>query len=121
MLFPGRIAQQDLPGLLAGADLFVFPSNTDTFGMAVLEAQACGLPCLVSDTGGPQEIIKDGETGFSVSTDDPAPWADRIEQVMKLKADDATRYRTMRHAARRNAVENYDWNRVLDSLTGVSP
>lgn len=117
--FLGRLAQQDMPGLLARADLFVFPSNTDTFGMAVLEAQACGLPCLVSDTGGPQEIIIKDETGFSVAARDPEVWADRIEQIMLQKASEPARYETMRHAARKNVLANYDWSRVLDEITGV--
>ena len=48
------------------ADLFVFPSATDTFGNVVLEAQATGLPVIVSDEGGPKELMKDGETGIVV-------------------------------------------------------
>jgi glycosyltransferase involved in cell wall biosynthesis len=119
--FLGRLAHRDLPGLLAGAHLFVFPSNTDTFGMAVLEAQACGLPCLVSDAGGPKEIIFEGKSGFSVPARDPENWADQIEKIMKLRANDAARYGALRSASRRNAVKNYDWNRVLDSITGVIP
>ena len=50
------------------ADLFVFPSATDTFGNVVLEAQASGLPVVVSDQGGPKELMKDGETGAAVRT-----------------------------------------------------
>ena len=52
----------------ASADLFVFPSATDTFGNVVLEAQASGLPVIVSDEGGPKELMKDGETGIVVRT-----------------------------------------------------
>ena len=48
---------------MASADLFVFPSRTDTAGNVVLEAQASGLPVLVTDEGGPQESVRDGDTG----------------------------------------------------------
>ena len=43
--------------------MFVFPSATDTFGNVVLEAQASGLPVIVTDSGGPRELMRDGETG----------------------------------------------------------
>ena len=49
---------------MASSDLFIFPSRTDTAGNVVLEAQACGLPVLVTDEGGPHENMIDGETGF---------------------------------------------------------
>jgi glycosyltransferase involved in cell wall biosynthesis len=47
----------------ASLDLFVFPSQTDTFGNVVLEAQASGVPCLVSSQGGPKSIIQTGQLG----------------------------------------------------------
>ena len=54
------------PQAYASADVFVFPSTTDTFGNVVLEAQASGLPVIVSDQGGPRELFKDGQSGFIV-------------------------------------------------------
>lgn len=53
IFFHGKLDHQALPLSLSGCDIFVFPSNTDTFGMSVLEAQSCGLPAVVSDAGGP--------------------------------------------------------------------
>ncbi len=58
----------------ASADLFVFPSATDTFGNVVLEAQASGLPVIVSDEGGPRELMIDGETGVVFRPAIPAVW-----------------------------------------------
>jgi glycosyltransferase involved in cell wall biosynthesis len=52
--------------------VFVFPSTTDTFGNVVLEAQASGLPVIVSDEGGPKELMQDGVTGIVVRADDKA-------------------------------------------------
>jgi glycosyltransferase involved in cell wall biosynthesis len=62
-LFTGYLAGELLQHGYASADLFVFPSATDTFGNVVLEAQASGLPVIVSDEGGPRELMIDGETG----------------------------------------------------------
>jgi len=63
VLFTGYLSGQDLQNGYASANLFVFPSATDTFGNVVLEAQASGLPVIVSDEGGPRELMLDGETG----------------------------------------------------------
>jgi glycosyltransferase involved in cell wall biosynthesis len=62
-LFTGYLHGEDLQNGYASADLFVFPSATDTFGNVVLEAQASGLPVIVSDAGGPRELMVEGETG----------------------------------------------------------
>jgi glycosyltransferase involved in cell wall biosynthesis len=64
VLFTGYLEGEKLQQGYASADLFVFPSATDTFGNVVLEAQASGLPVIVSDGGGPRELMIDGETGL---------------------------------------------------------
>ena len=66
VLFTGFLSGEELARGYASADLFVFPSATDTFGNVVLEAQASGLPVIVSDQGGPKELMTDGETGVIV-------------------------------------------------------
>lgn len=62
--FTGYLQGEELQRAYASADLFVFPSATDTFGNVVLEAQSSGLPVIVSDSGGPRELMQDGETGL---------------------------------------------------------
>lgn len=64
--FTGYVEGDDLARIYASCDVMVFPSTTDTFGNVVLEAQASGIPIIVSDQGGPQENLIDGETGFVV-------------------------------------------------------
>ncbi len=71
-LFTGFLEEEKLSRVYASADVFVFPSTTDTFGNVVLEAQASGLPVIVSDEGGPQELMVDDETGIIVRADDRA-------------------------------------------------
>ncbi len=69
-IFTGYLDGEDLAAVYASSDLFVFPSTTDTFGNVVLEAQASGIPVIVTDAGGPQENMLDGQTGLVVKADD---------------------------------------------------
>lgn len=96
--FLGRLGNHEIPGLLAIADLFVFPRNTDTFGMSVLEAQACGVPCFVSDQGGPAELVNQGATGFIVPARDTEQWAMVIEETLRMKESNPQRFQEMRGA-----------------------
>jgi glycosyltransferase involved in cell wall biosynthesis len=66
-IFTGTLATDEVAVAMASSDLFVFPSRTDTAGNVVLEAQASGLPVLVSDAGGPRENIRAGQSGFICS------------------------------------------------------
>jgi len=68
--FTGYLAGDALYEAYAEADFFVFPSTTDTFGNVVMEAQASGLPVIVTDQGGPIENMIPGTTGLSVRGDD---------------------------------------------------
>ena len=67
--FTGYLQGEDLASAYASCDLFVFPSTTDTFGNVVLEAQASGIPVIVTDAGGPQENVLAGQTGLIVQGD----------------------------------------------------
>ena len=62
-IFTGILAGEDLARAYASADLFLFPSVTDTYGNVVVESQASGLPIIVSDQGGPRELVENGVTG----------------------------------------------------------
>lgn len=67
--FTGYLEGEDLAAIYASCDLFVFPSTTDTFGNVVLEAQASGIPVIVSHTGGPKENIIPDKTGLIIPGD----------------------------------------------------
>ena len=62
-IFTGILSGRELGVAYASADLFVFPSTTDTFGNVVVEAMAAGLPVAVSDIGGPRELVKTSQMG----------------------------------------------------------
>jgi len=67
---------------IRGSDLFVFPSITDTFGQTPLEAQACGVPVLVTDRGGPKDNMVDGETGLVVEGKSAAALVEGVEMLL---------------------------------------
>ncbi len=116
VVFTGRLQHTDLPPLYAGADLLVFPSTTDTYGMAVLEAQACGLPALVADVGGPQEIIVPNQTGWVVPHDDVDAFVSAIVRAHDVAQNEPQTYTAMRRAARAHVLNENDWAVVLPEL-----
>ena len=61
---PGFLEGEDLSEAYANMDVFIFPSDTDAYGNVVQEANASGVPCIVTDQGGPKFIVQEGETGF---------------------------------------------------------
>jgi glycosyltransferase involved in cell wall biosynthesis len=63
-IFTGYLHGEELAAAYASADVFVFPSTTDTYGNVVMEALASGIPCVVSDAGGPRGLVEHGKTGF---------------------------------------------------------
>jgi glycosyltransferase involved in cell wall biosynthesis len=82
--FLGLVEHDKLPMIYSFADVLVFPSETDTFGMAVLESQSCGLPALVSDRGGPKKIVKNGETGYVIPADDTQAWVKAGLKIIEM-------------------------------------
>ncbi len=81
IIFTGRLDGEELAQAYAGADFFVFPSLTDTFGNAVLEAHASGLPAIVSSEGGPCEIVRSHNSGLVVDARRPAALAEALRNV----------------------------------------
>lgn len=79
--FTGYLKGDDLSAAFAGADMFVFPSATDTFGNVVLEAMASGLPVIATDQGGPRENITHERTGLIVPAGEHAPLAAAIRSL----------------------------------------
>jgi glycosyltransferase involved in cell wall biosynthesis len=82
-LFTGYLDGDDLAAAYASADLFVFPSTTDTFGNVILEAQASGLPVVVTDGGGPRENMRPGQTGWVVPGDNAMALAEAVLQLLR--------------------------------------
>lgn len=108
-IFTGNLTGRDLAAAYASADVFAFPSTTDTYGNVVVEAQASGVPVVVSDQKGPPELVRDGETGFITRGGDAADFAHGLEQLAR---DPALRARV--GAASRRAVEGRNWTGAFE-------
>lgn len=112
----GELDHSRMPEVYGAADLFVFPSNTDTFGMVVLESQACGIPAVVSDMGGPQEIIENKKTGMVACADDFQDWTAKLEHFISLHKTDKEAFDAYGISARARVLENFNWDVVLEDL-----
>jgi glycosyltransferase involved in cell wall biosynthesis len=110
-VFTGVLHGDALAVAYASSDIFVFPSETDTAGNVVLEAQASGLPVLVSAVGGPRENIVDGRTGHVVETATPEAWLHRIAPLLEHVT-----YRRGMGAASRRYAESRSWPLALEPL-----
>ncbi len=107
----GFLGRETLADLYADADLFVFPSPTETCGLVALEAMASGLPVVGADAGGVRENLRNGLTGYLVPAGDALGFAVRIVELV----EDGDQRRAMSDAARGFAVGR-DWARELDEL-----
>lgn len=108
----------DLPGVLSGAalaeayanmDVFMFPSQTDTFGNVVLEAMASGVPVIVSGSGGPKFLVQPGKNGYVAHG-----FEEFVDALMDLRTHPALRVH-MSHGARASAMRN-SWSVVFEQV-----
>jgi glycosyltransferase involved in cell wall biosynthesis len=112
--FTGYLEGEDLAKVFASSDLFIFPSTTDTFGNVVLEAQASGLPVVVTDAGGPQENMVPGVTGLVVE----AHSAESLLSAVRWFIRSPQSSRQMGKAARQ-AMEERSFERAFDETWGM--
>ena len=101
--------REDIPAILAAADIFVLPSHFEGLPMSVIEAMLSGLPVVATDISGPREQVVDGETGFLVGLMDVPALAGALQ---RLAADPDLRTR-LGAAARARALDLYDEGRVV--------
>jgi glycosyltransferase involved in cell wall biosynthesis len=103
-IFTGYLRGKELAAAYASADVFVFPSTTDTFGNVVIEAQASGVPVIVSDTGGPKELVEANVNGVVTKSHDVEDLARAIRDLVKDK-----RKRNQMSRQARQAVIDRSW------------
>jgi glycosyltransferase involved in cell wall biosynthesis len=107
VLFLGKHASVE--ELLACADLFLLPSETESFGLAALEAMACGAPVIASHTGGLPEVVEHGVSGYLFPPGSVEEMADAGIEILS----DPERRRAFSQAGRRVAVERFSATSVV--------
>lgn len=111
-VYTGSREGEELARHYASADLFVFPSETETFGNVVLEAMASGLVVVAYDYAAPRLLIHDGQNGWRVSFGDSEAYLERIGEISRAPLSEE-----MRERARATALK-HSWGRVIDQFEG---
>jgi glycosyltransferase involved in cell wall biosynthesis len=93
----------DVHAYLQASDAFVFPTENEAFGISLIEAMACGLPCIATAVGGVNDIVTDGRDGLLV----PAGDSGALEGALRRVLDDGEMRACVGAAARRTVVDRY--------------
>lgn len=104
--------REDVPALLAAADVFVLPSRSEAFPNGVLEAMAAGLPVVACAVGGLLDLIETGRTGILVPPSDPEPLAVALRSLY----DHPERARDMGREGRREVRGQYSYERMVGAF-----
>ena len=111
--FAGSVCREELPAYYQAADLFLFSSETETQGLVLAEAHACGLPAVAVRASGVDEVVRDGETGLLTKPD--------VEELADAAIGlllDAPRRSAMALAARALAASDFSAARQVEVMTG---
>ncbi len=112
--FAGSVPHADVPAWLNRLDIYAAPSRLDSesFGVAVIEASACGVPVVVSDAGGLPEVVRDGETGLIVPRDDVAA----LQAALTILVLDAALRQRLGARGRAHVQREYEWGHCVDLM-----
>jgi len=108
----GKIIRSENMRLMAGARFCVFPALHEAFGQVNLEAMMVGKPVIVTDWGGPADIVEDGVTGFKVLGRNPDEHVELLAQRMSHLLRDPSLCRTMGKQAREHVLRAYSWEAI---------
>ncbi len=130
--FPGNFIYQgewlppeDVPAVFRGADVFVFPSDNEGFGVPLIEAMSCGMPCIVLDKFPMNEVVQDGTTGFCLPLKKESmsryhgyrfPHPEDIAGAILRLAGNADERRRMEEEARRRVQQQYSLDACVRKL-----
>ncbi|MCS7000389.1 MAG: glycosyltransferase family 1 protein [Candidatus Kapabacteria bacterium] len=111
-IFLGYRHGQALAEAYASSDVFVFPSDTETFGNVTLEALASGLPCVVADAPGSAELVRHSVTGYRVDPYNAEQFVEAVEALANMSPE----HRMLWRWRARLDAEQYQWSRVCADL-----
>ncbi len=109
--FTGFVTGEELNRAYASSDIFLFPSETETFGNVTLEAMSSGLPCVVADATGSRSLVESGVNGYLAAPRDTREFAQCVAKI----AEDEALWEEMSKAARQKALA-YSWDNVNGKL-----
>jgi len=111
IIFPGMLSQTELAKYYASSDLFVFPSQTETFGNVTLEALASGIPVLAFDCAAAKDWVQTGMNGWLVSENNQDGFAAQAVSILKqpLVLDQVTQ-------STRQQVIHLDWSQIVEQV-----
>jgi glycosyltransferase involved in cell wall biosynthesis len=113
--FLGYVPNEELPRYYRKSDIFVLPSETESFGLVFAEAMSCGLPIAASDVGGIPETVRDGVDGLLCPPGDPAKLRENIVQLM---SSSETR-KEISDSQRQRILEHYPWEHIAARYADV--
>jgi len=99
--------------IMSAADVFCMPSYREGFGLSVIEAAACEIPCIASDIYGLSDAVQDGVTGLLFAPGD----VDQLKGYMQVLADDAPFRHRLGTAARSRALNRFSQQRIISALS----
>jgi len=111
--FSGPIKQDKLPYYYSAADVTVIPSYYESFGLVALESLACGTPVVANDVGDLGRIIRQGETGYVITDNEPQNLAEKIDMILSKQSLDMNSALLIRES-----VSKYAWSNIAEAITG---
>ena len=117
VIFKGYISNEDVPKALNEMDIFVVPSilDSESFGVAAVEAMACEVPVIVSDVDGLKEVVVNNKTGFVIPKKSPKEIANKI----KILIENNDIVKKFKKNARDRVLKLYDWNKNVENMIKI--
>jgi glycosyltransferase involved in cell wall biosynthesis len=114
IIFPGMLSQSNLAAYYASSDLFIFPSQTETFGNVTLEALASGIPVLAFDCAAARDWVQTGVNGWLVAENNPEGFSAQAVTIFNSKdlLDQITQ-------STRQQVVHLDWDQIAEQVESV--
>jgi glycosyltransferase involved in cell wall biosynthesis len=114
IIFPGMLVQSDLAAYYASADLFVFPSQTETFGNVTLEALASGIPVLAFDCAAARDWVQPNVNGWLVAENNPDGFVEKAVSLFQQPELLEQVTQSTRHQ-----LVHLDWDQIAEQVEGV--